>query len=156
VAFCLAWLAFFSVASLISQRDSFGDIKRSSEFLKNLPADAVIYSDEVPKTQYWSGRKVVLLPYLSENTPFNPRPGDTVVLHSFYTLRFLFVDRHMVDAYRAEILHEDQSVVVPLLTDVMEDPNLQNRTTATAFRFQPQFFKSRVYRIHQPAPRMGT
>jgi len=40
-------------------------------------------------------------------------------------------------------------MVVPLLTDVMEDPNLQNRTTATAFRFAPQFFRSQVFLIHE-------
>jgi hypothetical protein len=147
---CLAWLALFSAAILTSQNDSFGDIKRSSEFLKTLPADALIYSDEVPKTQYWSGRKVILMPYLAENTPFKPGPGDYVVLHSFYIPRLNNVDQHLVQAFGAEAIHEDQSMVVPLLTDVMEDPSLQNRTAAAAFRFVPQFFRSRVYHIAKP------
>ncbi len=144
---CLSWLFLYSAAVLISQNDSFGDIKRSSEFLKNLPADAVIYSDELPKTQYWSGRKVTLMPYLVQNTQFKPKPGDYVVLHSFYIPRLNNVDHHLVEDYGAEALHEDQSMVVPLLTDVMEDPSLQNRTASVAYRFVPQFFRSRVYHI---------
>ncbi|GEM_PF-1015291 len=144
---CLSWLALFSGAVLISQTDSFGDIKRSAEFLKTLPDDAVIFSDEVPKTQYWSGRKVTLMPYLAENTQFNPEPGEYVVLHSFYIPRIGQVDQHLVQKHGAELLREENSMVVPLLTDVMEDPLVQNRTMATAFRFVPQFFRSRVYRI---------
>ena len=32
------------------------------------------------------------------------------------------------------------------MTDIMEDPKLQNRVKATAYRFEPQFFTSTVYR----------
>jgi hypothetical protein len=38
-------------------------------------------------------------------------------------------------------------MVVPLLTDLMEDQKLQNRVGATAFRFQPQFFTTLIYRV---------
>ena len=154
ITLCIAWLALFSSAVLISQNDSFGDIKRSSEFLKTLPADAVIYTDEVPKTQYWSQRKVILMPYLEENTQFNPKPGDYVVLHSFYIPRIGQVDQYLVRKNGAELLREESSMVVPLLTDVMENPAIQNRTKAAAFRFEPQFFRSRVYRI-PPTGRKG-
>ena len=40
---CLSWMALFSAGVLISQYDSFGDIKRSSEYLKTLPDKALIY-----------------------------------------------------------------------------------------------------------------
>jgi hypothetical protein len=149
LTFSLAWLALFASSVLISQNDSFGDIKRSSEFLRTLPADAIIYSDEVPKTQYWSGRKVQLMPYLYENSSFEPKPGDYVVLHSFYIPRLNYVDHHLADKHQAQLLHEEISMVVPLLTDTMEDPSLQNRTVSTAFRFQPQFFKSQVFAIRK-------
>ena len=149
VALVLGWSALFSTAVLISQNDSFGDIKRSSEFLKTLPPNAVIYSDEVPKTQYWSGRPVSLMPFLYENTPFVPQSGDYVVVHSFYTPRLSFFDRHLVEAFGAQAIHEEVSTVIPLLTDIMEDPSLQNRTAATAFRFTPQYFRSRVYCIRK-------
>ncbi len=147
LTFCLAWLALFGSVVLMGTNDSFGDIKRSSEFLKNLPSEALIYTDEVPKTQYWSGRKVVLMPYLYQNTQFNPKPGDYVVLHSCYIPRINDVDRHLTEVHDAKLLKEETSMVVPLLTDLMEDPNLQNRTASTAFRFKPQFFRSRVYQI---------
>ena len=144
---CMGWLALFSAAVLISQNDSFGDIKRSAQYLATLPPDAVIYSDEIPKTQYWSGRKARLMTHLIENAPFLPNQGDYVVLHSFYLSRMGAFERHLVEANGAELLHDDQSMVVPLLTDVMEETSLQNRTAATAFRFVPQFFRSRVYHI---------
>lgn len=149
LAFCLAWLALFSSVVLMGEYDSFGDIKRSSEFLETLPPDAVIYTDEVPKTAYWSGRKVILMPYLTQNAQFNPKPGDYVVLHSFYVPRINEVDRHLTEAHDAKLLHEEVGMVVPLLTDTMEDPGLQNRTASTAFRFKPQFFRSRVYEIRK-------
>jgi hypothetical protein len=142
----LTWMALYSSASALAQRDSFGDIKRSSQYLATLPYDARIWSDEVPKTQYWSGRKVELMHHLVENTTFKPKPGDYVVLHSFYSPRFNFMAEHMRGKFGAVPIHASRSLVVPLLTDIMEDPKLQNRLKATAYRFEPQFFTSTVYR----------
>ncbi len=142
ITLCLCFSALYSSGVLIGQYDSFGDIKRSAEFLKTLPRDAVIYSDEIPKTQYWSGRSLRLL-----TLPFNPQPGDYLVLHSFYTQRLRFVDENLWGRHGAVQLRQDHSMVVPLLTDLMEDPSMQNRTVSTAYRFQPQFFLSLVYRI---------
>jgi hypothetical protein len=138
----LVYTAVFSAAVLICQYDSFGDIKRSAEFLKSLPQDAVIYSDEVPKTQYWSGRKVIPL-----ELPFNPKPGDYLIMHSFYTTRLNYIDENLRARHGASLLHMDESMVVPLLTDVMADPGQQNRITSTAYRFEPQFFQSLIYKI---------
>lgn len=140
----LVWLALFSGAVLICQSDSFGDIKRSSGYLRTLPDNAVIYSDEAPKTQYWSGRKVRPL-----MLPFKPGPGDYVVYHSFYTPRLNAVEQFLQERHQVLLVDRQESMVVPLLTDVMSDPRLQNRIASTAFRFQPQFFKSVVYRIQK-------
>lgn len=142
----LTWMALYSSATVLAQRDSFGDIRRSSEFLAGLPADAKIYSDEVPKTQFWSGKKVELMHHLVENTTFKPKPGDYVVLHSFYSPRLRHMEQTMRDKFGVVQLHSSRSMVVPLLTDIMEDPKLQNRLKATAYRFEPQFFTSKVYR----------
>jgi hypothetical protein len=139
---CILWLFVFSITALVGLADSFGDVKRSAEFLKTLPPNAVIYSDEVPKTQYWSGRKVRYL-----QLPFRPNPGDYVIYHSFYTARLGFVDQDLRARHSAVPLHSDESMVVPLLTDVMSDQALQNRIVSTAYRFQPQFFSSLVYQI---------
>jgi len=133
---------FFSFSALLYQRDSFGDIRRSAEFVKSLPPGAVLYSDEVPKTQYWSGREIRPITY-----PFEPSPGVYVILHSFYTNRLLFVSGHLRDKYGAQIIYENHSQVMPLLTDVMEDLSLQNRPRATSHRFEWQFFRSVVYEI---------
>ena len=139
---CIVWLTLFSAAVLIAQSESFSDIKRSSEFLKKLQADAVIYSDEVPKTQYWAEREIKPI-----TMPFEPQKGDYFVLHSFYTPRLTFVDQNLSDRFGIVRLHQDRSMVVPLLTDIMEDPNLQNRVKSTAYRFDPQFFISLVYQV---------
>ena len=88
------------------------------------------------------------MPYLYENTQFNPKPGDYVVLHSFYIPRIGNVDRHLVEVHDAQLLHEDSSMVVPLLTDVMEDPNLQTGRGRPC-GFNPSCFKSRVYLIQK-------
>jgi 4-amino-4-deoxy-L-arabinose transferase-like glycosyltransferase len=138
----LAWCVIYSTGVQISQNDSFGDIKRSAEFIRSLPADAVIYSDEIPKTQYWSGRSLQLV-----TLPFNPPKGSYVLLHSFYTQRLGFVDQHMREGLGGRVIHQESSMVVPLLTDVMEDNSLQNRCEATAFRFEPQFFNTLTYHM---------
>jgi hypothetical protein len=134
----------FSMVVIGYQTDSFGDIRRSGEYLKTLPPNAVIYSDEVPKTRYWSGRdiKPMIL-------PFQPAPGDYLLLHSFYTPRLGFVDQTLRDRHGAEILYTNASSVVPLLTDVMADAAVQNRVAATGFRFQTQNFESVLYQIQR-------
>ncbi len=142
LVFCLAWLTLYSAASLISQNDSFGDVKRSSEFLKTLPPNAVLFSDEIQKTQFWSGRKPIPVVL-----PFVPPKGCYVVLHSCYTPRINFVSENMKRRFGAEIIRQDYSMVVPILTDLMQEQNFQNRVAATAFRFQPQFFQTLVFHV---------
>jgi hypothetical protein len=145
LAVTLLYSAVFSSAAIGGQMDSFGDIKRSAEFLKTLPANAVIYSDEIPKTQYWAGRTVTLLDYSQK--PFMPHPGEYVILHSFYTPRINAVGDNMTARFGAALIHVDNSVVEPVMTDLMQDPHLQNRILATNYRFDPQFFTSVVYEI---------
>ncbi|MGH7739053.1 MAG: ArnT family glycosyltransferase [bacterium] len=141
----LIYQVLFSMVVIADQTDSFGDIRRSGEYLKSLPPQAVIYSDELPKTEYWAGREIKPL-----ILPFNPRPGDYLLLHSFYTPRLVgFVNQTLLDRFGAEVLYTNNSSVVPLLTDVMTDPSVQNRVAATGFRFQPQNFESVLYRIRR-------
>lgn len=149
--FGMLYLVLFSSAVLLCQRDSFGDIKRSSTFLKSLPEGAVLYSDEVPKTQYWSGRKISPIDYSQK--PFMPKVGDYVTLHSFYSPRISVLDTNLKERFGAVAIHSESSMVVPLLTDLMEDPSLQNRTGATGSRFRPQFFISVVYEIKGLKPK---
>jgi hypothetical protein len=141
----LLYSAAFSSAAIGGQTDSFGDIKRSAEFLKSLPANAVIYSDELPKTDYWAGRTVLPLDYSQK--PFVPLRGEYVILHSFYTPRINAVGQTMASRFGAVLIHSDNSTVVPVMTDLMQDFKLQNRVQAVSYRFDPQFFESVVYRI---------
>jgi hypothetical protein len=147
IAVTILYSALFSSAAIICQHDSFGDIKRSAEFLKTLPADAVIYSDEIPKTQYWAERPVRLLDYSQK--PFIPNSGDYVILHSFYTPRINTVGENMISRFGAVLIHDDGSSVTPVLTDLMQNFSLQNHVSAAAYRFEPQFFASVVYQIRR-------
>ncbi len=147
ISFTLIYLSLFSAGIIIAQGDSFGDIKRASEYLKTLPPDAVIYSDEIPKTQFWSGRNVLPIDYSQK--PFEPEKGTYVVLHSFYTTRLTYVDRHLKESRNALVIHSENSMIVPVLTDLMQDPSLQNRVGSTAFRFEPQFFTTLIYQIEK-------
>jgi hypothetical protein len=69
------------------------------------------------------------------------------VRHSFYTPRLSQVDRELRDRHGAVPLYESDSMVVPVFTDTMMDPQKQNRVQATVYRFVPQFFSSIVYQI---------
>ena len=145
ITLTILYCALYSSAVIICQSDSFGDVKKSAEFLKTLSANAVIYSDEIPKTQYWADRPVRLLDYSQK--PFIPNKGDYVILHSFYTPRINSVGETMASRFGAMLIHTDSSMVTPLLTDLMQNFKLQNRVAATAYRFEPQFFATVVYEI---------
>jgi hypothetical protein len=79
--------------------------------------------------------------------PFIPAKNEYVVLHSFYTQRINAVGENMIGRFGAVLIHSDNSVVVPVLTDLMQDFRLQNRTQAGAYRFEQQYFTSMVFRV---------
>lgn len=74
-----------------------------------------------------------------------PRPGDYVACHSLYYGDVL--ESELNKRFAMEAVYQTSSLVVPFLSDYMEDQSLQNR--ATAFRFRPQLFGSLVYRIEK-------
>jgi hypothetical protein len=133
----------FAIAVLVVQRDSFGDLRRNAEFLRFLPADARVFSDEIIKTSFWSGRPLEFWDPSQQNL----RSGDFLVFHTFYTPRLSWLENTLHENHQLEPVRSDGSYVVPLLTDLMEDPALQNRPRAVSYRFEPQIFNTRMYRV---------
>jgi hypothetical protein len=148
-AMMLGFLIVFSCAVLVFQKDSFGDVVRSARYLSTLPSDAVVYSDEQFKTEYTSNRTVrVWAPQVRDI-----RPGDYLVFHTFNTPRLNVLEKTLNLHFKMEIAYQDYSYVLPLLTDLMMDPQLQNRPQAASVRFEPQYFETRVYRVVKKIPR---
>lgn len=139
----LCYLIGFSLVVFAVQRDSFGDLARNAEYLKTLPADAVVYSDEQFKTIYGSDRYAI--PWTPEVRDL--KPGTFLVFHTFYTPRLRHLEETLSHIYELEVVRRDYAVTIPVLTDLMMDPALQNRPQAASRRFEPQSFETRVYRV---------
>jgi hypothetical protein len=148
-ALMLGFLAVFSTAVLVLQKDAFGDVSRNAQYLKTLPSNAVVYSDEQIKTEYVSKRPIHV--WSSETRNLNP--GDFLVFHTFNTPRLWWLEQTLTRHFEMELVHQDTSYVVPLLTDLMMDPQFQNRAQATARRFETQYFETKIYRIVRYIPR---
>ena len=148
-ALMLGFLTVFSTSVLVLQKDTFGDVFRNAKYLKTLPSNAVVYSDEQIKTEYVSQRPIrVWNPEIR-----NLNPGDYLVFHTFNTPRLWRLEQTLTRHFEMEWVHHDTSYVVPLLTDLMMDPRLQNRSQATAERFETQYFETNIYRVVRYIPR---
>jgi len=159
LAYGLAW----SVAVLVLQRGAFGDIKEAARYCATLPPHARIFSNEyykpdMPaiKMSFWSGRRVegfIGLEALAK--------GDTLCLHSSYgglsaypTLRpsMRFDDQLAQVKKRYECREEAwfEARLVPLLPDIMENPDTHQNPAAWFYRYYPQRFRTVVLRIEGP------
>jgi len=155
--YSFAWTA----GVLVLQRGVFGDIKQAAQYCSSLPPEARIFSNETYKPtmpaikmSYWSGRRVEGLEEASEPLA----KGDYVCLHSAYgglshfpTLApALRLDQQMELLRRR---HEFEEVawfeagIVPLLPDVMENPDTHQNPAAWFYRYQRQRFRTVVLRI---------
>jgi len=142
-ALMLGFLMVFSAAVLVLQKYAFGDILRGALYLRTLPADAVVYSDEQFKTEYAAHRPIRL--WTPELRDLNP--GDYLFFHTFSPPHLNVLQATLERHFQLEVVHRDFSYLVPLLTDLMMEPRLQNRPQATAVRFEPQYFETRVCRV---------
>jgi hypothetical protein len=146
----LAVLAFevvFSIACFSFQRESFADLRHGAEFLRQLPPEARIFTDEFPKTYYWAKRDL---------TPWQPNmrlpEGAYLVLHSFYTKRDRLLVSRLMENYQARVVFYEESAVTPLLSDLMEEAAYQNRTALVGMRFETQDFRTWVIRLGKTSP----
>ena len=141
------WLPLGIISSLILtllslsfQRDSFGDIQRSAEWVKENIKIPYIYSDEYWKTRFWSGKKIK--PWVGE-----AKAGDILVLHSGYSYLSREFDA-LKKKYRYRVLYTTSSRIIPFLPDILNPPQWSNSPYWVVLKFTPQKFSSFVIEIY--------
>lgn len=147
----------FSLAVMVFQRQTFGDIKSAALFVHDkIPPHIPVYSNEIykpeipcPKMRYWSGRNVRL--YQGQRLP----AGAIICLHSAYggpaVLDAILMS--LTYQYKLREVCSFEASILPLLPDVMAEPLSHQNPLAWALRYQPQTTITTIYQIE--APRSG-
>ena len=104
------------------------DLKEAAVYVRDeVPEEAAIFTTESfneiagPKLAFWSGGREIKS---IESGP--PRPGDYVVLSSFYGgwENYQMLKAEMIARYPARLIQSFERSAYPLLPDLMEDPQL--------------------------------
>ena len=140
----------FGLGSLFLQRETFSDLKEAALYVKKLPKETMVYSNETykdigpVKMRYWSGREI--LHYSGE---MELPSGAVLCLSSSYggLQGFTQVRQWLEKEYGPERLAYFEASVVPLLPEVMQEPFSHQNPLALTFRYTPQYFRTEVYRI---------
>lgn len=147
----LVYGIIFSIAVVVFQRETFGDIKSAALFVREkIPHNTPVYSNEFyrpgilcPKMRYWAQRDVKY--FFGQPLP----EGAVVCIHSAYggssAMDYLLLN--MVRHYRFREIARFEADIIPLLPDVMEEPLSHQNPLAWVFRYQPQTTLTFVYRI---------
>lgn len=151
IFFCLslAASAVFSGLVLYWSRDSFGDIRRSAEYIRDHLRGERVFSSELRKVGFWS--QTPLRGY-TRRSRTRVRPGDLVLLVGWHTnleTELAYLNRF----YLTEIVHKEKAEIVPLLADDIVDwagKNLRRRANAPVVweeRFRKQQLESWLVEI---------
>jgi 4-amino-4-deoxy-L-arabinose transferase-like glycosyltransferase len=160
--YSLAW----TTATLLLQRDAWGDLKRSAEFCRTLPPQARIFSNEVyrpgmpaVKMTFWAGRAI-----LAFDGSQAPAAGDYVCLHSAYsgglkpypalipTVPLGEQIAAFKKQYNCSEVKMFRSSLTPILPDIMEAPGTHPNPAWWLFRYTRQDFVTVILRIDQARP----
>ena len=142
----------WTVAALYFQRAAFGDIKQASLYCATLPLGVRVFSNEIyrdmpaVKMSFWAGRPVQGFTGLEQLSK-----GDYVCLHSCYGA-IEDATAYVQSRYDATAATVFESRIVPLLPDIMEVPGTHPNPLAWFYRYQPQTFRTIVFRIDGPRP----
>ena len=168
----VVWSLFISTLVLVGSRQAFGDLREASEFAgRTLREQGTgrlyaneIYRRERPgqpriaalKASFFSGQDVE---YLEQQFLTGQRrldEGDIVMISSRSDPGGELV-RMLSQTHNLELLtHEDQdgsereffiSILTPVFPDLMENRSLEQSPMAWLYRYQPQTFYTRVYRV---------
>jgi hypothetical protein len=140
----------FGLCSVFLQREIFMDLKAGALYVKDLPADTVIYSNEAykdlgpVKMRFWSGREI------QAYDPARDLPSGSVVCLSSAYGGSLAISQHSIlfrQRYQPRLLMSFQAGIVPLLPDVMQEPWTHQNPLAITFRYTPQQFRTEIYQI---------
>lgn len=174
-AFCAA----FTAATLIGQREAFGDIAAAARFVRrHAPADAPVFTNELyraepqliaaNKVEFYLGREASYLggEYVPSVSPSQPPPrrlpeGAIVILSSAYgaDYQLAYLQRwHRLEPLVVEgeaDANPFRASLLPLLPDIMEQPGTAQNPLAWNFRYSWQHFSTAVYvvrGVRQPSP----
>ena len=133
-----------SGAVLVLQRDTFGDVRRTAEYLAKTPETGAIYSDEIYKMNAFSGKRIL---------PYDPRrsfrAGDRIAFHSLY-VNLPAEAQRLSSSYALHVEMETASRITPLLPDIIAEAPVTNRPEWEKYRFREQVFHGAVVRIDGP------
>ncbi|MCD6385031.1 hypothetical protein J7M23_04560, partial [Candidatus Sumerlaeota bacterium] len=141
----------FSIAVVVLQRETFGDIKAAALFVrKNIPPSTPVYSNEMyrpqilcPKMRYWAQRDIKF--YYGQPLPENA----VVCLHTVYggsaAMDYLLLS--IARQYKFQEIGRFEASIIPLLPDVMEEPISHQNPLAWVLRYRPQTTATFIYRI---------
>lgn len=144
----------FGVVAVSLQRHAFGDIKTASRFAAPLQTGGTIYTNEVYrpgmdgiKVRFWSGREVKLLTPEMIHTPGALTGEDLIIWSSAYGGYdgYQYVMTRLMQDHGFFPAKEFNSVIVPMLPDIMEMPGTSQNPIALAFRYHPQEFFTVVF-----------
>lgn len=160
----VSYLALFTCAVLVFQRQSFGDQRAAAEYIRTtVSREAPVVANErygnffnlgCVKLSFWTGRKVEpIWPYLPPSPSRPPQKdlttGTVVVLGNCYG-GDEFVDYLMAVLnyyYHMRLLNAYESTVYPLLDDIMVNPIFNQNPLGWVLRYSPQLFSTHIYVI---------
>ena len=158
----------FSLFVALYQGDPFLDLKQAAQYLVAKTPDLKerrIFSNETfnekigaAKLGFWTGGHEILpLTYFQEREggPIliqnNFKTGDLVVLVSCYggAKQYLKVRQTLLDQAGTTLLEHFRRSALPLLPDIMEEPETHQNPHALDWRYNPQYFETSVLEIHR-------
>lgn len=157
----MAYMALFSCAVLVFQRETFGDQRDAANEIRRRFPDATLFSNEqyggfenleCVKMSFWVGRQVhSLAPYLSERGDRRPAryfpPGSVLALSNAYGGDAM-VDglcTHVNLYYHMRNVGSFSATVYPILDDVMVNPMFNQNPMGWVLRYKQQSFSTHIF-----------
>jgi len=167
----LAPALLFSLASLLLQREAFGDIKQAARAAARMAApDQRVFSNErynalfsTVKTSYWLGRDALADPEMErfqslysaggdapgpDAAPF--RAGDWLIVSSVYAGGPQMISDYLAwlsERYTLASKGRFDAVITPLLPDLMAIPGTHGSPLAWFYRYAPQHFSTLLIQV---------
>ncbi len=153
------YLAVFSLAVLVLQREAFGDQREAAEFIRaQVPMDTPVYANErygsftdlgSVKFSFWSGRRVSTI--LSADQPLEA--GAVLALGTAYggdeavgAMMQALSERYTLQPLTPQPF---RSQLTPLMDDIMTNPMFNQNPLAWVMRYVPQHFATQLF-VVQP------
>lgn len=149
IALSLLASTVFTGFALYWSRDSFADIRRSAEYIRDNLSGRTVYSSELRKVGWWA--KTPIRGY-TRNSRGNVRPGDYVLLVGWHTNLSTEL-RYLTSRYPLREINRERVELRPLLADDIVDwagrrlPRRANDPVCWDQRFQRQTLESLIVEV---------